>query len=235
MADKKITDLTLIDSLDGAESFPVDDSIQTYRATATQMKNFVLPDGGLELAKLSSTLINYLTPTGVIQAYVGTSAPTGWLLCDGSQVSRETYSDLFAVIGESFGQGDNSTTFHLPDLRGQFLRGRANGSANDPDRASRTAAATGGNTGDNVGSVQNDAFQNITGTLSGNASSSGGYFQSGTGAFSMGTSASNRLEDGSPAAGRYRTFNFDASNSSGARTSTETRPKNTYVNFIIKI
>lgn len=62
-------------------------------------------------------------PTGSVMPYVGTSAPTGWLMCDGSQVSRTTYSDLFGVISTHYGQGDNSTTFNLPDFRGQFLRG----------------------------------------------------------------------------------------------------------------
>lgn len=54
---------------------------------------------------------------GIITAYGGTTAPTGWLLCDGSAVSRETYSDLFKAIGTTYGTGDGSTTFNLPDLR----------------------------------------------------------------------------------------------------------------------
>ena len=52
-----------------------------------------------------------------------TTAPDGWLICDGSQVSRTTYSDLFSVIGTTFGSGDGSTTFTLPDLRAAFVRG----------------------------------------------------------------------------------------------------------------
>ena len=52
-----------------------------------------------------------------------TTAPDGWLICDGSQVSRTTYSDLFSVIGTTFGSGDGSTTFTLPDLRAVFIRG----------------------------------------------------------------------------------------------------------------
>jgi len=58
------------------------------------------------------------TPTGALHLYGGTSAPTGWLLCDGSAVSRATYADLFGVIGTTFGAGDGSTTFNIPDLRG---------------------------------------------------------------------------------------------------------------------
>lgn len=60
------------------------------------------------------------TPSGVIMQYAGSSAPTGYLICNGSAVSRTTYSNLFAVIGTTYGAGDGSTTFNLPDLRGRF-------------------------------------------------------------------------------------------------------------------
>ena len=63
------------------------------------------------------------TPLGTINAIGGSTAPDGWLLCQGQAVSRTDYSDLFAVIGTSFGSGDGSTTFNVPDLRGEFLRG----------------------------------------------------------------------------------------------------------------
>ena len=62
-------------------------------------------------------------PTGSMVPYVGATAPTGWLLCNGSAVSRTTYSDLFAVIGTRAGVGDKSTTFNLPDMRDRFLAG----------------------------------------------------------------------------------------------------------------
>ena len=62
-------------------------------------------------------------PIGTILPYGGTEAPKGWMLCQGQAVSRTGYADLFAVIGTSFGTGDGSTTFNLPDLRGEFLRG----------------------------------------------------------------------------------------------------------------
>jgi microcystin-dependent protein len=65
------------------------------------------------------------TPTGAVTAFGGTSAPTGWLICDGSAVSRTTYSDLFAAIGTNFGSGDGSTTFNIPDMRGRVPTGYA--------------------------------------------------------------------------------------------------------------
>lgn len=64
-------------------------------------------------------------PIGTITEYGGTTAPTNWLICDGSAVSRTTYASLFAVIGTAFGSGDGSTTFNLPDLRGRVPVGKS--------------------------------------------------------------------------------------------------------------
>lgn len=71
--------------------------------------------------------INENTPTGVIQMFGGASAPTGWLLCDGTAVSRTTYADLFNVLGTTFGPRNGSTTFNLPDLRGRSPLGAGQG------------------------------------------------------------------------------------------------------------
>ena len=60
-------------------------------------------------------------PTGAIFSFPIDTPPTGYLVCDGSEVSRTTYSDLFALIGTMYGNGDGSTTFNLPDFRGQFF------------------------------------------------------------------------------------------------------------------
>lgn len=62
-------------------------------------------------------------PAGTILPYGGSTAPSGYLLCDGTAYSRSSYADLFAVINTSFGNGDGSTTFNVPDLRYNFLRG----------------------------------------------------------------------------------------------------------------
>ena len=66
-----------------------------------------------------------LTPAGVVQAYLGayTSIPSGWLLCDGAAVSRTTYAALFGVISTTYGAGNGSTTFNLPNLAGHMLVG----------------------------------------------------------------------------------------------------------------
>lgn len=62
-----------------------------------------------------NTAINPIMPTGVILPFGGTTAPTGFLLCDGSEISRITYANLFGVIGTTYGSGDGTTTFNLPD------------------------------------------------------------------------------------------------------------------------
>ena len=67
--------------------------------------------------------VNINTPTGVIHIFAGSTAPSGWLICDGSAVSRTTYADLFAVIGTTYGSGDDSTTFNLPNLKGRVAVG----------------------------------------------------------------------------------------------------------------
>lgn len=60
-----------------------------------------------------------LSPVGSIMQYAGSSAPSGWLLADGSAVSRTTYASLFTAIGTAYGSGDGSTTFNLPNLKGK--------------------------------------------------------------------------------------------------------------------
>ena len=58
-------------------------------------------------------------PVGAVTAYAGSTAPDGWMLCDGSAIKRADYSKLFSLIGTTYGAGDGTTTFNLPDLRGR--------------------------------------------------------------------------------------------------------------------
>lgn len=59
----------------------------------------------------------FLLPAGIMTEFAGSSIPTGWLLCDGSAVNRTTYANLFSAISTTWGIGDNSSTFNLPDMR----------------------------------------------------------------------------------------------------------------------
>lgn len=69
------------------------------------------------------TTVNTNTPVGSISMFAGSTAPNGWLICDGSAVSRTTYSNLFSVIGITYGSGDGSTTFNVPNLKGKVVVG----------------------------------------------------------------------------------------------------------------
>lgn len=72
--------------------------------------------------------------TATVLPFAGATAPEGWLLCDGAAVSRATYAALFAKTGTAFGAGNGTTTFNLPDLRGEFVRGLDGGRGVDTGR-----------------------------------------------------------------------------------------------------
>ena len=74
-------------------------------------------------------------PSGVIIVRPVDDIPTGYLECDGAAISRTTYSDLFGVLSTVYGVGDGSSTFNIPDLRGEFIRGWDNGRGEDSGRA----------------------------------------------------------------------------------------------------
>lgn len=87
------------------------------------------------LGAVSRAELSVLVPAGSVIAYAAIAAPDGWLKANGAAVSRETYADLFAAIGTTFGVGDGTTTFNVPDLRGSFLRGWDDGRGVDAGRA----------------------------------------------------------------------------------------------------
>lgn len=169
-------------------------------------------------------------PAGIIIPFAGPAEniPDGWMLCDGSAISRTDYANLYKAIGVCWGTGDGSTTFNLPDLRGMFLRGVSGDSGNDADADSRIVLTdNGGNTGNNVGSYQGDAVRNITGWISGSGVSWPDL--GGDGAFEVyANGAGHSNSNGSDGRG----FNFDASRV--VPVGSDNRPKNVYVTYIIK-
>ena len=94
-------------------------------------------------AVLTATQTNtdLANPTGVMAPYAGATAPTGWLLCDGTAVSRTTYAALFAITSTTYGVGDGTSTFNVPDLRGRIPVGAGTGAQNG---GSGTGAISGG-------------------------------------------------------------------------------------------
>ncbi|MGI9308552.1 MAG: phage tail protein [Gammaproteobacteria bacterium] len=163
------------------------------------------PNLGQAAVNLQASSINAMI--GMVGAFAAAPAG-GWLLCDGSAVSRTTYAALFAIISDDYGAGDGSTTFNLPDYRGEFLRGVDGGAGVDPDAASRTDRGD-TTTGDAVGTRQADDLASHTHTV-GRSNS-------------VGTSTV-RLAEGSSSSGTTAT---------SATGGNETRPTNVGVLFYI--
>lgn len=154
-----------------------------------------------------------IAPAGAVQYFARATAPAGWLKANGAAVSRATYAALFAVIGTTFGSGDGSTTFNLPDLRGEFIRGLDDGRGADAGRS--------------LGTAQGDAIRNITGFV--DIANDGGAHHAQSknwgGAF---TQPPNRTMYDATTNNRYTTgpfgVQFDAS--AVVPTASENRPRN---------
>ena len=162
-------------------------------------------------------------PSGMIAYFARNAAPAGWLKANGAAVSRTTYAALFAAIGTTFGTGDGSTTFNLPDLRGEFLRGWDDGRGVDAGRA--------------FGERQGDAIRNIVGQfVSDDFNSSARLFADNTGVFRSGERQGEHydaLSDITGKAGGKHAITFDASRS--VPTANENRPRNIALLACIKI
>lgn len=175
----------------------------------------------------------FCQPTGTVVAFAGPKEkiPKGWVLCDGKLYDRTkaVYTPLFNAIGVSWG-GDGANSFAVPDLRGQFLRGAADGSNTDPDVSSRINARADlpspGNSGDNVGSKEACEIQshNHDAIATVNRNSIDG---------------SNNSHDVSGGGDKYNADptigNLTVSVVIAARGGKETRPTNVYVFYIIKL
>lgn len=109
---------------------------------AIQTAASIAPDKA-NLTQLLTSLQTLFSPrsAGAVQFYAMSTAPSGWLKANGAAVSRTTYAGLFAAIGTVFGVGDGTTTFNLPDLRGEFLRGWDDARGVDTGRAFGSAQA----------------------------------------------------------------------------------------------
>jgi microcystin-dependent protein len=151
--------------LDGEWRYYDDDASNyvAFQAPATVSSNLTLTlpgaDGtnGQALVTNGSGNLSFATvaPAGSIIWYAANTAPNGYLKANGANVSRTTYAALFAAIGTTFGVGDGSTTFGLPDLRGEFVRGWDDGRGIDTGRA--------------FGSAQSDDLKSHTHTYLSNA------------------------------------------------------------------
>lgn len=152
-------------------TFGTDLNLGRYRKSADVMADVC---DGAEVVEYSSTGINVtgqirqngaaLFPVGVVLPYAGASAPTGYLLCYGQEISRSTYALLFAAIGTGYGAGNGSTTFNVPDLRGRVPAGKDNMGGSSASRLTSTTMSPDGNTLAAVGGTQTHT---LTGAESG--------------------------------------------------------------------
>lgn len=180
---------------------------------------------------------------GVVLPWTTSTVPTGWLECNGQAVSRSTYAELYAAIGTSYGVGDGSTTFNVPDYRGEFLRGWDHGRAVDPDKATRTDRGD-GTTGDNIGTKQGEAVKShqhgVTGVTPSTSISPNPH--SHTVANLFGSASPSIVSAGGGAIGQFGspststtslTATTTLSGSVDATGGNETHPRNVNVMFII--
>ena len=167
---------------------------QTLKDLATGIKNTVTGVTGsnatLTITKGNGTTSTIdLIPAGTMQMFAGNTIPAGWLLCDGSAVSRTDYAKLFSAIGTTWGAGDGSTTFNLPNSIGRFAEGAATS-----------------------GSYKSAGLPNITGGI---GNGNGFYtYTSTNGAFSLGGGTQNKnntVESPALSTLNYAHFSFNAS------------------------
>jgi len=116
--------------------------------TIADSDGVIVNDGGTMKSVPASDLRAYSMPAGAVTPFAGASAPTGFLLCDGSAISRTTYSGLFTAISTTYGTGDGSSTFNIPDLRGRVVAGQDDMGGSS---ANRLTDQTGGLNGDTLG------------------------------------------------------------------------------------
>lgn len=153
-------------------------------------------------------------PPGATMLWWTDTAPTGWVFLEGQAISRTTYPRLFAQFSTTFGVGDGSTTFNLPDVRGRFPRFWDHGKGLDPDAATRTAPVGSSITaGDHVATLQDDQFEAHTHS------------------YDKSTANTINAGQGGGLAGNGATSTPSGSAGSG----TETRPTNMNVGAIIKL
>lgn len=112
-----------------AGNLEIDTISPGYTDNGSEVGDIVIIRPVTEWANRIANLLtmNAVNPPGIVAPYAGASAPDYWLLCDGSAVSRTDYADLFDAIGTTFGSGDGSTTFNVPDLRSRVPLGVGTG------------------------------------------------------------------------------------------------------------
>jgi microcystin-dependent protein len=177
------------------------------------------------LAKINDLSSNSVQ-SGLVYQFAGAKIPIGWLLCDGSLVSRTDYSALFEVIGSTYGSGDGKNTFNLPDYRESYLVGIGKRLTGVTDHDVFT-----------LSQFKDDMMQQITGTFQRGSNTelsvvsgkvSGAFIYAGS---SLPSNPAYGNGSNNPG---YSILGFDSSQSQNARTGNITRGKGIGINYIIK-
>lgn len=207
----------LIDSGLTADTVPYANASKQLTSSAVTPTELGYVSGVTSAIQTQINAISATTvPSGQISMYGGSSAPSGYLLCDGAAVSRTTYAALFTAISTTFGTGDGSTTFNVPDIRGIFVRGA--GTHGTLTNANGTAFSG------TLGTQQNDKMQGHA--HSGNFPQVNGSHANDAGTGTLyGTGSTNSASIGNPST--------DGANGT-PRTGTETNPANISLTYIIK-
>jgi len=163
-------------------------------------------------------------PAGSVIPYAGTTSPAGWLLCYGQAVSRTEYGALFTAIGTTYGSGDGSTTFTLPDLRGRVIAGVDNMGGSAASRLTSTTITGGGDAPGEVGGAQ-------THTLTSTEMPS--HTHTTESAYNGGTSGS-RLSNANAAGSGTSAFSYFATSSTGGGGAHNNVQPTMVMNYIIK-
>ena len=201
------------------------DAITTAKLATNAIIGATFASGSVTSAKLAAAVLALAIPTGAILEWPAASGsiPTGWLLCNGQKVSRSTYSALFAIIVEAWGQGDNSTTFNVPDLQGLTPIGDPITFAAGYDEGYHQITVGGENygTGGNVGALNYGVIQHHTHDY---------VIDNGAGSSTV-PDASKGTSDNDTAILGLQT---DATYGTIKESSFETRPLNKTTNYMIK-
>lgn len=167
----------------------------------------------VDFESVVTRLADTLTPAGTMLPFAGKTVPSGWLLCNGAAVSRTTYARLFSAIGTSWGTGDGSTTFNLPNCDSRFLEGTTDASK--------------------VGTYLEAGLPNITGSANWGAGTSN-LWKNHSGAFEFTTSGTMKCADTSGEGDAHLYMSASYSNSIYDNSVT-VQPDSIYTLIIIKV
>ena len=181
-------------------------------------------------------------PSGSVFCMAVATVPSGYLECNGAAVSRTTYAALFAIIGTNYGTGNGSSTFNLPDLRGEFVRGFDNGRGADSGRSiASSQGASNASHNHSISLSGTTSTKSLTGSVQ-RISETFNNSGSTTGVFSKQTGFGANFTPGAPDVNDTGAFSIDASHNhtfsasgtSGSQGS-EARPRNVAMMYIIKV